>query len=105
MSIPRALLVVLALLQATGIAELVRRATCEEECKSDGCDDDCAPGTESPACVCHCPGAPLATALVRVVETHAAPAVATPIRFEPSERFPTSPDPREILHVPRHVAV
>lgn len=100
MSVPRALLVVLALLQATGIAELVRRATCEEECKDDGCDEDCAPGNDSPACVCHCPGAPMATTPVRIVET-VAPAVATVIRFERTERIPATPDPREILHVPR----
>lgn len=100
MSFPRALLVVLALLQATGIAEVVRRATCEEECESDGCDDDCAPGSDSPACVCHCPGAPVATAPGHVLET-VAPAITAVIRFERTERFHASPDPREILHVPR----
>jgi hypothetical protein len=100
-SFPRALLVVLALLQATGIAEVVRRATCEEECKDDGCDDDCAPGSDAPACVCHCPAAPIATAPAHVVETVAAPAVASVIGFERTERFHASPDPREILHVPR----
>lgn len=101
MSVPRALLVVLALLQATGIAELVRRATCEEECKQDGCADDCAPGNEAPACVCHCPGAPMATAPARVVETLAPLAVTIEIRFEASDRDHANPDPREILHVPR----
>lgn len=105
MNVPRALLVVLALLQATGIAELVRRTTCEEECKSDGCGDDCAPGSDAPACACHCPAAPTATAPAHIVETLAAPAASTVIRFERTERFHTSPDPREILHVPRQPSV
>lgn len=105
MSFPRALLVVLALLQATGLAELVRRAACEEECKDDGCGDDCAPGSESSACVCHCPGAPIATAPARIIETLAAPAVSATLAIEPTAPFPTSPDPREILHVPRRATV
>ncbi len=92
---------VLALLQATGIAEVVRRATCEEECKSDGCGDECTPGSDA----CHCPAAPTATAPANIVETLAPPAVAVVIRFERSERVHASPDPREILHVPRPYAV
>jgi len=103
-SFPRALLVVLALLQATGIAELVRRATCEEECKSDGCGDDCAPNSDAPACVCHCPAASVATA-PHVIESIAPRAVSSVIRFERTERFHASPDPREILHVPRQHVV
>jgi hypothetical protein len=38
-SFPRALLL-LALLQATGLAEAMQRQACEAECRNDGCYDD-----------------------------------------------------------------
>jgi len=101
-SVPRALLLVLALLQATGIAEAVRRQACETECREDGCDDDCTPGNDSPSCPCHCPSsvgiAPPALAVIAV----AAPIDVTPVHFASNDRAHSSPDPREILHVPRH---
>ncbi len=101
MSVPRALLLVLALLQATGIAEVMRRQTCEAECRNDGCDDDCTPGSDSPVCPCHCPSlqthVPPAVAAITVVPaTQAAPP------FDSDDGFHQSPDPREISHVPRH---
>lgn len=100
MSVPRALLLVLALLQALGITEHVRRTACEAECREDGCDDDCAPGTES-ACVCHCPTAPSATAPAITVATLPPIAVVPARGVAHATEFPSSPDPREIWHVPR----
>ena len=98
MSLPRALLLALALLQAVGIADLMRRAVCEEECKSDGCDDkgpcDCS------ACPCHCPGAPSLTETRAVAEV-AAPIAASAVVFADVDELRASPDPREILHVPK----
>jgi hypothetical protein len=98
---PRTLLLVLALLQAIGVTELVRRATCEEECEGDGCDNDCTPGGGSPSCVCHCPSAPTATPPSVAVSSIAPPTRSSAVTFEHSDRRHRSPDPREIQHVPR----
>jgi hypothetical protein len=100
---PRALLLVLAVLHATGMTEVMRWQTCEAECRNDGCDDDCTPGNDSPSCPCHCPS----------LQTQSPPPVATvtivpetqPLRpFASENGFHQSPDPREISHVPRHAA-
>ena len=103
MSVPRALLLVLALLQATGIAEVMRRQACEAECRNDGCDDDCTPGTDSPLCPCHCPSlqtqVPAPIAAVTIV-----PATQAAAPFDGDDELHESPDPREISHVPRHGA-
>jgi hypothetical protein len=101
-SVPRALLLVLALLQATGLAEVVRRHACELECRNEGCDDDCTPGNDSPSCPCHCPSSTSITPPSIAVMTTATPTELTPIVFARNDRAHSSPDPREILHVPRH---
>lgn len=99
MSIPRALLLVLALLHATGMTEVMRRQACEAACRADGCDD-CTPGNDSPSCPCHCPSLqthvppPVATITI-VPATQAAPP------FDSDDGIHQSPDPREISHVPR----
>jgi hypothetical protein len=99
-SIPRALLLVLALLQAAGIVDLVRRETCEAECERNGCTD-CTPGDDGPSCPCHCASAPTMT------PSSVATAAIAPIgelvdrAFARGDRIHLSPDPREILHVPR----
>lgn len=101
-TVPRALLLALALLQAVGIADSMRRVACEEECKRDGCDDkgpcDCS------TCPCHCPGAPAMTE-PHVVALDVAPITASAVVFVAVERRRASPDPREILHVPKVHAV
>jgi hypothetical protein len=99
--VPRVLVLVLALLQATDIAEVMRRASCEEECKRDGCDNDCTPGDGASSCLCHCPTTPTATPPAMAVQTIEPPTQATAITFERAERRHSSPDPREITHVPR----
>lgn len=95
----RVLLLVLALLQAGGVLDVLRRASCEEMCRRDGCDGPCTPDDNTPRCSCHTPGA---TPIASVVETCvSAPAQVAVIGFARAERAPMSPDPREILHVPR----
>ena len=101
MFLPRVLLLVLALLQATGMAEVMRRQACEAECRDDGCGDDCTPGSDSPSCPCHCLG--LQTHIPpRVAAIAIAPATQAAPPFDSDDGIPQSPDPREILHVPRH---
>ena len=97
---PRILLLVLALLQAGGIFDLVRRTACEEECKRNGCDD-CTPDGDSPACPCHCPSGVTAAPPAIEIATIAPPAPAAELTFDTVERRCASPDPREISHVPR----
>jgi hypothetical protein len=102
-SVPRALLLALALLQATGMAEVMRRQACEAECRNDGCDDNCTPGSDSPLCPCHCPSlqthVPALVAAVTIV-----PATQVAPLFDGDGGLHESPDPREITHVPRHGA-
>jgi len=103
-SVPRALLLILALLQATGIAELMRRQACEDECRTDGCKDDCTPGNDAPSCACHCPSSTTATPPTIAFVIAPMPTERTPVEFDRTDRVHASPDPREILHVPRHAA-
>ena len=100
MGLPRVLLLVLVLLQAGGIFDLVRRTACEEECKRNGCDD-CTPGNDSPACTCHCPSG-LSTAPQAIEAVAVMPSIPeAELAFHLVERRCPSPDPQEILHVPR----
>lgn len=99
---PRALLLVLALLQATGLAEVVRRQACAAECRDDGCKDDCTPGSDAPACPCHCPSSATMTPPAIAVARLPVPSEHTPVVFARADRVHGSPDPREILHVPKH---
>jgi hypothetical protein len=99
-NVPRALLLVLALLQAAGITDLVRRATCAAACERDGCKD-CTPGDDAPQCTCHCPSAVTMTPPAVVVADLARIGATVEHTFDRPDRLHLSPDPREILHVPR----
>jgi len=103
-NVPRVLLLVLALLQAGGIFDLVRRSTCEEECKRNGCED-CTPEHDAPQCSCHCPSGVTAAPAAFLVATSAPATPACEIAFDAADQLRSSPDPREILHVPRQRAV
>jgi len=95
----RAIVVVLALLHAVGLADLLVRDSCEELCREDGCDTDCAPGPEH-ACRCHCPSTmPLLEGKVQAIAKIDPPALLPPSELLRS--LHESPDPREILHVPK----
>jgi len=100
-SIPRVLLIVLALLQATGLAESFRRQACTVECRDDGCGDDCDTGLEASACPCHCPAAASFAAPDISISTLGLPTSSTLITIAHAERTPARRDPHEILHVPR----
>ena len=95
MPLGRILVVVLALTHAVGLADLVLDD--EQACTDDGCRD-CLPDA---ACRCHCPSA---MPIVQSTSTQLAPAARSPGTYVPcvaTERMHASPDPREILHVPR----
>ena len=105
MSVPRVLLLVLTLLQAAGILDLVRRSTCEEECRRNGCDGDCTPGQDAPQCSCHCPSGVTAAPAAFEGATSAPATPDSKITFDAADQLRSSPDPREILHVPRQHTV
>lgn len=87
----------LALTHAVGLADLVMDDACEEVCAGDGCETDCPPGQ---ACRCHCPSAVPALSSV-AQSTSKLDALSNVSALEIVRRAHASPDPREILHVPR----
>ena len=101
MILPRSLLLVLALLQAVGVFDAVRRTVCEEECRRDGCDGACTPDNDCPQCPCHSVGSASLAAAIASNVTVARVTYVTEVRFIRTEQRPSRPDPREILHVPR----
>jgi hypothetical protein len=93
----RILVFALVLTHVVGIADLLVDDACEQACTDDGCGSDCLPGLP---CRCHCPSAmPLLGGSVQAVAKSATPRDAAP--FVADQRMHASPDPREILHVPR----
>ena len=82
------------------MAEVMRQQVCEAECRNDGFDNNCTPGDDSPSCPCHCPSLqtslPLLITAVTII-----PGMQPGLLFDSRDRVPPSPDPREILHVPR----
>ena len=100
MSFGRILVFALALTHAVGLADLVMDDGCEEMCGDDACGKDCLPGL---ACRCHCPSAmPALDRRPQVIVDVAAPREM--LVFAVDQRMHDSPDPREILHVPKYVA-
>jgi hypothetical protein len=96
----RILVFALALTHSVGLADLVVDDACAEACSDDGCGKDCAPGD---ACRCHCPSTmPVVGAHMVTVVKLDPPRVVAPCAVD--QRMHASPDPREILHVPRHAA-
>jgi hypothetical protein len=92
----RILVLALALTHMVGLADLVLADACGEACRDDGCASDCAPDVP---CHCHCPSAMPAITVAQAVEK-----IRTPEPAEPSfdeQDIHASPDPREILHVPK----
>jgi hypothetical protein len=97
-SFARILLFALVLTHVVGIADLVIGDACEAACDDDGCGNDCLPGL---ACRCHCPSAmPLLGGSTQTTAKLAMPRDLAPPADD--QRMHASPDPREILHVPRH---
>lgn len=97
MSFARVAVFVLALTHVVGLADLVLEDACEETCDDEDCSTDCIPGL---ACRCHCPSAvPLLGSSPQTI-AKLAPTQST-VPFSIDERIHESPDPREILHVPK----
>jgi hypothetical protein len=94
--VARALVLALALGHVTGVADMLMDDGCDDVCATDSCGDDCLPES---ACRCHCPSAmPIVASVARTASAIDAHAVAA---FDAGQRMHASPDPREILHVPR----
>ena len=99
MSAARVVVFALALSHVAGIADLLLDDGCHELCPDDGCGDDCVPGN---TCRCHCPSAmPMIGTVLKQDAKLDTLAVRMP---ELEHHMHPSPDPREILHVPRRVA-
>jgi hypothetical protein len=96
----RILVFALALTHAVGLADIVFGDACEESCDADGCGKDCLPGA---TCRCHCPSTmPVLSAHPQAVAKVDPPTLLTAYAYD--QQAHASPDPREILHVPRLVA-
>lgn len=96
MSLARIIVFALALTHAVGLGDMVMGDACEEECRDDGCGDDCLPGA---TCRCHLPTAVPAVSQSPVTSKSSNPREIAPASA--AERMHASPDPREILHVPK----
>ena len=97
MSLTRVIVLALALTHAVGLADIVMGDACEELCTDDGCGKDCLPGV---ACRCHCP-----SAMPALGDAAQGTVIDTSREIDPcsvDQRMYASPDPREILHVPKH---
>ncbi len=96
MSFARILVFALALTHVVGLADLVLGDECEELCQYDGCGKDCLPGSP---CRCHCPSAMPALSTLKAVAKIETPKPVAVCAYD--QHAHVSPDPREILHVPK----
>lgn len=96
MPLVRILVFALALTHVVGLADLVLGDECELRCQDDGCGKDCLPGSP---CRCHCPSAMPALTTQDAVAKIDVPQPAAPCVYD--QQTHVSPDPREILHVPK----
>lgn len=96
MAFVRILVLAIALVHAMGIADALELPCAEECADGDDCGDDCAPTCPT----CQCTRAPAGVAAV--AESAAFPLRGPPVAagFRDVDRVVSSPDPREILHVP-----
>jgi len=94
----RMLVLALALTHMVGLAEMLLGDACDEMCRDDECATDCVPDVP---CHCHCPSAMAAISAVVIVEKIRTPMLCEACTEE--QQAHVSPDPREILHVPKRV--
>jgi hypothetical protein len=93
----RVLVLVFALLHATGLSDAME-AACAEDC-ADG--DDCGDEGCAPICpTCHCAPCPAGVATSAMAAVLPVPTAPTVAAFHDVDDVVNSPDPREILHVP-----
>ncbi len=78
-----------------GVSSIALAAPCVGTCDDDGPDGNCAPGCDDCTCCAH------ARVLIARPQTTDAPTSAAVIHAWPADGEPPSPDPREILRVPR----
>jgi hypothetical protein len=98
----RLLAIVLALASVLRIAAapvVVTFAECLETCPDDGPDGKCSPCCDDCACCARPVTPPPRDAKVELLPTVIALAIGDPVRHAPP-----SPEPRKILHVPKHVS-
>lgn len=98
MPFARILVFVLAVIHGVGLADLAMADDCAESCSDDDCTRDCLPGA---ACRCHGASATPLLASATAAGSPAAARVVVAMAGVRPERSHASPDPREILHVPR----
>lgn len=98
MSFTRIIVFALALTHAVGLGDMVMGDACADLCRDDGCGDDCLPG---PSCRCHFPTAVPLVSQSALASTKLTPPRDIDVAFA-EERIHASPDPREILHVPKY---
>ena len=91
----RAAVLVLVFGQVTGIWVELGGDACEV-----GCEDDEQGATCPPSCACSCTMRAAPMVAVRTTASAPAPTVSR-VAPPPREAAPASPDPSEILHVPR----
>lgn len=81
--------------QVIGFQELIDRDDCVQRCSGDDANGDCPVGCQS--CTC-CPS----TRPVFVTQVAGTlPSLTHDIVLTQTSRVPSSPEPREILHVPK----
>ncbi len=92
----RYLVLAFALTHMVGLADMLLGDSCAEACRDDDCATDCVPDVP---CHCHCPNAMPAISAVQMVVK-----IRTPVLCEvctDEQQAHASPDPREILRVPK----
>jgi hypothetical protein len=95
----RVLVLAFAIANASGLMDVMLASDCGAECAETDCDEGCPPVCPTCHCVVRSPLAVTATPVCGEP-----PRIARLAPFAEGERDPTSPDPREILHVPRALA-
>jgi hypothetical protein len=90
------LLLILMLGQAAGLS-FAGEGACAEGCEDDGQGKDCPPVCPT----CTCASRPASTPLDSQPAVVPLPPLMKVVAAVLRERFPTSPDPREIIHVPK----
>jgi hypothetical protein len=98
----RLLAILLTLASVVRIAAspfVVAFTECVETCPDDGPDGKCSPGCDDCACCARPATPPFRDAKVELLPTVIALAIVEPARL-----LPPSPEPRKILHVPKHAS-
>ena len=102
MRLIRLFAILLTLASAVRVAAaplVVAFAECVETCPDDGPDGKCAPGCDDCACCARPVTPPLRDTAIDLLPTVVSLAIGEMVR-----RAPPLPEPRKILHVPKHAS-